>query len=420
MSESTTDTQVECLVCGESFDPTEAGGWCTNPECGEWRYEGPEVPQPDDAADDSAADVADEGDADLESDEDGPLGDLTDADLEEGSGDADASAGDDRGDGIDADANGEADAEDSPKEDAGDMDGADASAEADADGVASPEGGAVADDMNTDSDVDAAGTAGDDAGMAPDATGGDAASTDEDATSTDENAASTDEEATPADEAPSADAEREAATEAPSDGETGEGETIDCPDCGASLAPDVNFCSQCGTDVSDLPIEGLSACPSCGADVDDDDNFCASCGEDLAARREDDAGETAPEGTSPEDDEVAPAAGEAGATTEAEDLPESLVLEVRGGEIDVSDGDAVGKQVRTAITDAGGSEEEALKVHREHVRIVRESDGFYVVDLGDNPTNVAGQRLTKGERAKIERGDTISLSGVATLTVRYP
>ncbi len=31
---------VDCPECGESFDPSKAGGWCTNPECGEFRWEG--------------------------------------------------------------------------------------------------------------------------------------------------------------------------------------------------------------------------------------------------------------------------------------------------------------------------------------------------------------------------------------------
>lgn len=31
---------VECPECNEQFDPDVAGGWCTNPDCGEYRYEG--------------------------------------------------------------------------------------------------------------------------------------------------------------------------------------------------------------------------------------------------------------------------------------------------------------------------------------------------------------------------------------------
>lgn len=40
-------SSVECPECGESFDPSKAGGWCTNPDCGEFRWEG------DDEADDA-------------------------------------------------------------------------------------------------------------------------------------------------------------------------------------------------------------------------------------------------------------------------------------------------------------------------------------------------------------------------------
>jgi hypothetical protein len=38
MSERTVP-QVECELCGEPFDPTAVGGWCTNDDCGEWQYE---------------------------------------------------------------------------------------------------------------------------------------------------------------------------------------------------------------------------------------------------------------------------------------------------------------------------------------------------------------------------------------------
>lgn len=37
--------RVECPRCNEEFDPTAQGGFCTNPECGKWRYD------PDDAGD---------------------------------------------------------------------------------------------------------------------------------------------------------------------------------------------------------------------------------------------------------------------------------------------------------------------------------------------------------------------------------
>ena len=30
---------VECPECGEQFNPAAAGGWCTNPDCGEYRHE---------------------------------------------------------------------------------------------------------------------------------------------------------------------------------------------------------------------------------------------------------------------------------------------------------------------------------------------------------------------------------------------
>lgn len=30
---------VECPECHDEFDPLKTAGWCTNPNCGEYRYE---------------------------------------------------------------------------------------------------------------------------------------------------------------------------------------------------------------------------------------------------------------------------------------------------------------------------------------------------------------------------------------------
>jgi hypothetical protein len=60
-------TNVECPLCGTEFDPTCAGGWCPDPACGEWKYEGeavpdPESPEPAEEGDDSAAHAGAGGD----------------------------------------------------------------------------------------------------------------------------------------------------------------------------------------------------------------------------------------------------------------------------------------------------------------------------------------------------------------------
>lgn len=52
---------------------------------------------------------------------------------------------------------------------------------------------------------------------------------------------------------------------------------IACPACGASNAPGVRFCSECG---SRLEAEGPAKriCPSCGAEVEAGVRFCGECG----------------------------------------------------------------------------------------------------------------------------------------------
>jgi hypothetical protein len=102
------------------------------------------------------------------------------------------------------------------------------------------------------------------------------------------------------------------------------------------------------------------------------------------------------------------------------DTPASLVLEVEGREIHVDDGDTVGREIRAALTEAGRPDDEAVRIHREHVRFVREESSFYLLDLGDNPTQLNGTTLQKGDREPVEPGDELELSGVASVTVQAP
>jgi hypothetical protein len=101
-------------------------------------------------------------------------------------------------------------------------------------------------------------------------------------------------------------------------------------------------------------------------------------------------------------------------------VSESLVLDGRGEELTVSDGDTVGRELRRIITETGGDEEDAVRVHREHVRFEREESGFYVVDLGRNPTALNGTPTAEGDREPIGPGDELTLSGIITLAVRAP
>jgi hypothetical protein len=47
-----------------------------------------------------------------------------------------------------------------------------------------------------------------------------------------------------------------------------------CPNCSEVVAPDAQFCGQCGTSLG-------QPCPSCGETVRHGDRFCASCGRGL-------------------------------------------------------------------------------------------------------------------------------------------
>jgi DNA-directed RNA polymerase subunit RPC12/RpoP len=272
MSHGTTET-VECPECGEAFDPTAAGGWCTNSDCGEYHYEGDRPETAADGGGEAAAEPVDD--------------DGGDADTESG-----AANGDD-----------------------GEDDGAD------------------------------------------------------------------------------------------------DEETLACPDCGTEVADDDNFCRSCGADVSHLSPGGeLAACPDCGGDIEPEDSFCRNCGENLDAHR----------GSGDDGETIERAGGPARAGTATETGPDEpyIVLVVRNREIQVTDGDTVGREVRSVIMDTGGDEEDAVRVHREHVKFEREDDQFHLIDLGQNPTVVNGDALDQGDQVPVSPGDRIELSNVAKIRVQ--
>ncbi|WP_135303221.1 zinc ribbon domain-containing protein [Haloarcula amylovorans] len=469
MSDASTEQGVECPICGEEFDPSAAGGWCTNPDCGEWQH-----------TDDSGAVEASEADsgASAESTREEPDRDLlseTEARTDDSDSVADAestteSATDDAGETVEengADENTETAETDSVAE------AAEAGAPANAaDAESAPDSpGAPAGDESTEPDAEAATsdapaetpetateagadetTAGESASEEPaseDPTGTDETSSEESASGADELDAAVERDKSDAEandataaqvesgnetaDGPTADSDEGTSAEEAtatgegtedqdtSDDETAETEsaTVDCPDCGTDLAPDANFCLECGADVQDLDSgepEPLTECPECGADVEEDANFCMNCGEDLASHRDGESGGDESESQ----DAVEALAAQSDDGDEAEPVPDSLVLEVSDEEIPVVDGEKVGREIRAALIDAGRPEDEAVRIHREHVRFVREADAFYLVDLGDNPTRLNGRTLQKGDREPVAPGDELELSGVATVTIRAP
>lgn len=72
-----------------------------------------------------------------------------------------------------------------------------------------------------------------------------------------------------------------------------------CPKCGAPLAPDSNFCTQCGTNVDPVPngTVFLTRCPKCGFEPERPSQFCIHCGTPMTAQAH--AGESQPGSTPP-------------------------------------------------------------------------------------------------------------------------
>lgn len=68
---------------------------------------------------------------------------------------------------------------------------------------------------------------------------------------------------------------------------------------------------------------------------------------------------------------------------------------------------------------AGGApEDDAVFVHRDHARVEREDDQFFLRRLWTNSLEVNGQPVARHERVRITTGDDVTFSGVVTTTVR--
>lgn len=103
--------------------------------------------------------------------------------------------------------------------------------------------------------------------------------------------------------------------------------------------------------------------------------------------------------------------------TRIQRAPDDLVLGVMGREITVTDGETVGREVRNAMVEAGAPEEDAVYVHRKHIRLEVDEEGFFLTRLGENSLTVNGRTVEKGSQVRIEDGDEIGFSEVVTATV---
>jgi predicted flap endonuclease-1-like 5' DNA nuclease len=97
---------------------------------------------------------------------------------------------------------------------------------------------------------------------------------------------------------------------------------------------------------------------------------------------------------------------------------DTVVLEVMGQDIRAQPGDTVGREIRTAMVEGGAPDEDAVYVHREHVKVEREGGSFYLERLGQNSLKVNGDPVGQHDRTEIENGDVVSFSEVVTADVR--
>ncbi|MFW6319199.1 MAG: zinc-ribbon domain-containing protein [Bacillota bacterium] len=59
-----------------------------------------------------------------------------------------------------------------------------------------------------------------------------------------------------------------------------------CQHCGATIAPNQKFCSECGKKAQpDTPNETIRYCPNCGEGVKENQSVCLNCGTDLHGSR---------------------------------------------------------------------------------------------------------------------------------------
>jgi len=91
---------------------------------------------------------------------------------------------------------------------------------------------------------------------------------------------------------------------------------------------------------------------------------------------------------------------------------------VLGQEIRASPGDTLGREIRTAMVEGGADHNDAVYVHREHVRVEKDGETFYLVRLGQNNVKVNGELVDQHDRVPVSDGDVASFSEVVTANIR--
>ncbi len=184
---------------------------------------------------------------------------------------------------------------------------------------------------------------------------------------------------------------------------------VECNSCGAEVDASFDFCNQCGSDLTsqdsgedDDSDDGTVSCTSCGHESSSDFQFCANCGTELPDTPSDDTGGS-------DDDQTTPVGDSPGATPDVE-------IEVAGERMSVNHGDIIGGEVRETLVANGTDRDEARYIHREHIEFELRDDGVYIIDHGQNTTEVDGQSLSEGDEVQISNGSVIKLSGVAQIS----
>lgn len=131
-----------------------------------------------------------------------------------------------------------------------------------------------------------------------------------------------------------------------------------------------------------------------------------------------DAEREPPSGDRLDADAVEPDDGVGTEPTVIQRTSEELVLEVLDREVRVREGTTVGGEIRTAMVEAGMPTEDALYIHRKHVRIDFSDGDFFLTRLGENSLEVNGEGVDKGDRVRLADGDEVEFSGLVTAHVR--
>lgn len=149
----------------------------------------------------------------------------------------------------------------------------------------------------------------------------------------------------------------------------------------------------------------LNACPSCGGDVNEEDQYCTQCGEHLQPYR-------TPTIEIANHDETTVVQSEQYSASSG-----SVVISVREKELRLEIGESFGRVLRKVMVEEGAPRKDARRIHREHIRFLREDGQILLEALGENPTRVNGQLVDKGEKRDVGVGDMIELSHTVRLEV---